>query len=178
MRIIAGEFKRRSLKTLKGSNTRPMMDRMKEAVFNSIGPYFDDVKVLDLFGGSGALSLESISRGATRAYVIDKAKDATKVINENINLLNVGDKAFAFNMSYERALRKFKDEKFDLIFLDPPYKLNIINDIAKILIDNKMLAENAYLVCHYVKGNLEEIDGLKLIKNFAYGSSEVSIYQN
>ena len=80
MRIIAGKHKSRKLNTLEGLNTRPMTDRMKESVFNTIGPYFDDDVVLDLFGGSGALSLESISRGASKAYIVEKNFEAANNI--------------------------------------------------------------------------------------------------
>ena len=87
MRIITGKHKSRVLKTLDGLNTRPMMDKMKESVFQTIGPYFDGGEVLDLFGGSGALTLESLSRGATHAYINELNRDALVVIKYNIQLL-------------------------------------------------------------------------------------------
>ncbi|MFA6843334.1 MAG: RsmD family RNA methyltransferase, partial [Bacilli bacterium] len=87
MRIIAGKYRGRKLYTLEGANTRPMTDRMKETVFNVIGPYFPEWSVLDLFGGSGALSLESLSRGARHAVIVDKEKLAYDVIMKNVNML-------------------------------------------------------------------------------------------
>ena len=106
MRIISGKHKSRVLNTLEGLNTRPMTDRMKESVFNTIGPYFDGETVLDLFGGSGALSLEAISRGASHAYISEIARDAFKVIMDNITSLKENDNVTALNCDYKIALKK------------------------------------------------------------------------
>lgn len=178
MRIISGKHRSRVLKTLEGKNTRPMTDRMKESVFNTIGPYFDGEIVLDLFGGSGALSLESISRGASHAYISEIARDAFKVICDNVSALKENDKVTCLNCDYKVALKRLSNQKFDIIFLDPPYRLNIVSEIIDELIKNDMLNEGCIVVCHYVKGNQEIVDTLKLRKNYSYGSSEVAIYEN
>ncbi len=178
MRIIAGKHRSRVLKTLEGQNTRPMTDRMKESVFNTIGPYFDGETVLDLFGGSGALSLEAISRGASHAYISEIARDAFKVIMDNITSLKENDNVTALNCDYKIALKRLSNTKFDIVFLDPPYRLNIVSEIIDELIKNDMLSDDAIIVCHYVKGNQKIVDSLKLRKNYAYGSSEVAIYEN
>lgn len=86
MRIIGGKYKSRKLATLEGLATRPTLDGTKEAIFNSLGNYIPDFVVLDVFGGSGALSLESISRGAKIAYVIDKSPDAVKIIKKMLKV--------------------------------------------------------------------------------------------
>lgn len=177
MRIIAGTHRSRKLITLEGMNTRPMMDKMKESVFNTIGPYFDDIVVLDLFGGSGALSLEAISRGASKSYIVDASLDAIKIITENVKTLKEESKVNIYRLDYMDALKKFKDLKFDLIFLDPPFKMNIISEIIDFLLDNNMINQNAYIICQYIKGNVEKIDRLNLKKNFSTGSNEVSIYE-
>ena len=178
MRIIAGKHRSRVLKTLEGQNTRPMTDRMKESVFNTIGPYFDGEIVLDLFGGSGALSLEAISRGANHAYISEIARDAFKVIMDNITSLKENENVTALNCDYKIALKRLSNTKFDIVFLDPPYRLNIVSEIIDELIKNDMLSDDAIIVCHYVKGNQKIVDSLKLRKNYAYGSSEVAIYEN
>ena len=120
MRIIAGKHKSRQLQTLDGLDTRPMTDRMKESVFNTIGPYFDSDIVLDLFGGSGALSLESLSRGAGFAYCVEKSYQAMKVIRSNVTSLKENDNVMLLNVDYKVALNKFKNDSttFDLIFLE------------------------------------------------------------
>ena len=135
MRIIAGKHRSRILKTLDGKNTRPMMDRMKESVFNTIGPYFEGGTSLDLFGGSGALSLESISRGIEKAYIVELARDAFNVIKSNISTLKEENSTVLMNTDYKVALKNLKGMKFDLIFLDPPYHMNIINEILDYLIE-------------------------------------------
>lgn len=177
MRIIAGKHKSRKLETLEGNNTRPMMDVMKESVFNTIGPYFDEIEILDLFGGSGALSLEAISRGAKHSYIIDLSKDAVKVITNNVKNLHEENSVTVINTDYKLALKKLSGKCFDLVFLDPPYRLNIVNELLTYLDDNNFLKEGTIIVCHYVKGNATIDPKFTLIKNYARGSAEVAIYQ-
>lgn len=180
MRIIAGKYKSRRLVTLSGQNTRPMTDRMKESVFNVIGPYFEGGKVLDLFGGSGALSLESLSRGMDSAMIVEKAQDAYQIIQTNVNNLNAQDQVSVLKMDYSRALEKFKFvEQFDLVFLDPPYRMNIVSELLDSLVSGKLLKKDAHIVCQYVKGNhiAEETKELKIIKHYTTGNSELCIYQ-
>lgn len=181
MRIIAGKNKSRKLNTLEGLNTRPMTDRMKESVFNSIGPYFDGDKVLDLFGGSGALSLESLSRGASHAWICEKSYEAIKIIKGNINSLKEEANTTVMNTDYQVALNRLVSEgrKFDIVFLDPPYKLNIMDELVEFLVNNSMLNDDAVIICQYVKGNYspKEYDELYIKKNYNYGVSEVTIYQ-
>lgn len=181
MRIISGKHKSRTLNTLEGLNTRPMTDRMKESVFNTIGPYFDGDVVLDLFGGSGALSLESISRGASTAYIVEKSYAAVKVINSNIKALKEESSTRVMNMDYQVALKKFISEgqKFDIIFLDPPYRMNICDEIIQTITENDMLNEYGIIVAQYVRGNFkpEETEYLKINKNYSHASSELCILQ-
>lgn len=176
MRIIAGKYKSRILKTLEGMNTRPMTDKMKESVFNIIGPYFDGGIVLDLFGGSGALSLEAISRGMSEAYISDNSYDAIKVINSNVSMLNEENNVHVFKTDYKQMINRVSKMKFDLIFLDPPYRLNINNEIINELLEKNMINDGGIVVCQYVKGNMQEVKELTLLKNYTTGSSEVSIY--
>lgn len=177
MRIIAGKHKSRKLETLIGNNTRPMMDVMKESVFNTIGPYFDGQNVLDLFGGSGALTLESISRGASHSYIIDLNKEAIKVITTNVNNLHEEANVTIMNMDYKIALKKLQGKSFDLVFLDPPYRLNIVNELLDYLNDFGFIHDGTIIVCHYVKGNASIDSKFSLLKNYQRGSAEVAIYQ-
>jgi 16S rRNA (guanine966-N2)-methyltransferase len=181
MRIIAGNNRGRILKTLPGLHTRPMMDRMKESVFNIIGPYFSGGNVLDLFGGSGALSFEALSRGATLSYIVEINPAALRIIDINAHDLNEKDRIMLFRCDYQAALRKFKSDgvKFDLVFLDPPYKLKVIGEVLDYLVENAMLNDGAYIVCHYMKGNHEpeETEALALVKSYAYATNAVAIYQ-
>ena len=180
MRIIAGTHKSRELKTLEGLDTRPMMSRMKESVFNTIGPYFDGGVTLDLFGGSGALTLEGISRGISFGYIVEKSFKACKVIESNIKLLKEEKNVMLLNMDYKLALKKLINDgkKFDIIYLDPPYKLNIVSEILEEISVNDMLNDDGVIICQYVKGNHNPVntDYLEIRKNYTYASSEVCIY--
>ena len=183
MRIISGKHKSRHLLTLDGLDTRPMTDRMKESLFNIIGPYFDGDIVLDLFGGSGALSLEALSRGASYAYIVEKSRDAMNIIRKNVTSLQQLNNTQLLNVDYKVALNKFKNDqiKFDIVFLDPPYKLNIMDELIEFLLTNDLLKDNAIIACQYVSGNYKPndrfTDELKVLKNFNYGVSELCIYQ-
>ncbi len=181
VKIIAGKYKSRVLNTLDGLNTRPMTSRMKESIFNTIGPYFDNDVVLDLFGGGGALSLEALSRGASFAYINEKAYDALKIIKKNVESLKANDDVRILNSDYKVALKMLANDKkkFDIIFLDPPYRMNIVSEIVDFLVTNDMINEKGIIICQYVSGNYKPIETeiLKVIKNFSYASSEVCIYQ-
>lgn len=179
MRIISGIHKSRLLNTLDGLDTRPMTDRMKESVFNIIGPYFDGEVVLDLFGGSGALSLESLSRGASKAYIVEKSYQAVKIIQSNIKALKEEERTRVLNCDYKVALNKFISEqmKFDIIFLDPPYKLNLCKEIIDTIIENDMLKEDGIICAQYVRGNFkpEDNDYYEVIRNYTHASSELCL---
>ena len=180
MRIITGKYKGRKLFTLAGHNTRPMTDRMKESVFNVIVQYFDGVDVLDLFGGSGALSLEAISRGITHATIVEKAADATAIIMKNVHTLQANEETTVLRMDYQRALERLANQKkYDLIFIDPPFRMNIVDEILVTLQEKEVLKQDAYIICQYVKTNHipKETVHLKIIKHYRTGNSELCIYQ-
>jgi len=181
MRIIAGRNKSRRLETLPGLNTRPMLDSKKEAVFNIIGPYFDGGIVLDLFGGSGALSLEALSRGCEFSYIVETAPEASQVISRNVKALGEEDRVRLLKMDYRRALTLFQSEglSFDYIFLDPPFRMKVLNDIIDFLLKNKMVKSGAYLVCQYLLENFEakETESLRIVKKYNYKKSELTIFQ-
>lgn len=181
MRIIAGANKGRKLETLEGLNTRPMMDRMKESVFNVLGPYFEGGIVLDLFGGSGALSLEALSRGCEKSYIVELAKEAVQIIRTNIASLKETSRTEVYPMDYMQALRLFQSRGmvFDLIFLDPPFRMRVLEDILTYLTENKMISDNGNLVCQYLKANYtpKETECLQIIKEYHHASGELTIYR-
>ena len=124
MRIISGIARGTKLYTLDGNNTRPTLDRIKEPLFSIIQNNIKDAIVLDLFSGSGALGLEALSRGAKKAILCDKSYEAMDVIKRNIDKTHFEEKTEVFYGDYKKCLDKL-NEKIDLIFIDPPYKLNI-----------------------------------------------------
>ncbi|MGI6210698.1 MAG: 16S rRNA (guanine(966)-N(2))-methyltransferase RsmD [Bacilli bacterium] len=181
MRIITGKHKSRVLKTLKGPNTRPMMDRMKESVFNTIDSYIEGANVLDLFGGSGALSLEAISRGAKHSSISEINYEAYKVILENVQTLKEENNVTIYKMSYQKLLQVIKENefKFDLVFVDPPYKLEVGNLIIEELIKSGNLNDKAIIVSHYYKGTYPVLtqENLEVLKHNVMGTSEYIIYK-
>ena len=179
MRIIAGKNRGRKLQTLEGLATRPTLDGTKEAIFSSLGGMLPDYTILDIFGGSGALSLESLSRGAAKAYIIDNNIDAINIIKSNATKLKVGNELVVYHAEYKRILEQLKHVKFDLVFIDPPFKLKVINELIDYIIDNELLAEDGYIVAEYPKEDVVRTDyeGFRVKLCRRYSSSEVLILE-
>ena len=147
MRIIAGKYKAKRLNSPKTDLTRPTLDRVKEALFNIIQFQVQDAVVLDLFAGTGALGIEALSRGAKEAIFCDKVPEAVKVIKQNVINTNNLDKAIIINKDYKNALENVskQNKKFDIIFLDPPYKTNLaIESLQKIIMSNLLTKRRNY----------------------------------
>ena len=140
MRIIAGEMRSRKLKAPEGMDTRPTADRVKEALFSILGSRVYGARVLDLYGGSGALALEAVSRGADSAVVCDLSAKACAVIQENIDTLGCGEKVRLLRMKDTAALSALqkKGDAFDLIFLDPPYRMSTV-PICQMIVECNLL---------------------------------------
>lgn len=150
MRVIAGKFRSRILYEVEGDNTRSTKDRVKEQIFNSIGPYFAGLNVLDLFSGSGSLGIEAISRGVDKCVFIDNNRLAVKVITENILKLKIQGQSEIIQSLYSDYLNN-TNEKFDLIFLDPPYSLEELDLIISMIGKRKLLKEKGKIICLYSK---------------------------
>ncbi len=178
MRVIAGKYKSRTLKTIKSNSTRPTTDKNKENLFNIIGPYFDGGVCLDLFGGSGGLGIEAISRGMDKLYSVDNNYQAYKMIKENVALLKMDEEIHVIKSHYKKALQSIQD-KFDLIFLDPPYGQNIIQPLLVEFQEREILNEGCIVVCEDLKEiEFDEIYGsLKRIKQVTYGITTLHIYR-
>lgn len=146
MRIISGIARGTRLETLEGEDTRPTLDRVKEALFSIIQNYIYDAEVLDLFSGSGALAIESISRGAKRAISCDNSKKAIQIIKRNIEKTHFEAKIDIINKDYRKTLENIKQQKFDIIFLDPPYKTDYGINAIKIILENENLKKDGIIV--------------------------------
>ncbi|WP_261133878.1 16S rRNA (guanine(966)-N(2))-methyltransferase RsmD [Bacillus sp. Marseille-Q3570] len=183
MRIISGEFKGRKLKAVPGSGTRPTSDKIRESIFNIIGPYFEGGTSLDLYGGSGALTIEGMSRGIEKAIIIDVDPKAVETIKENLHTLGLDDRVEVFrNDSYRalKALRK-RGAKFSYVYLDPPYRKQKIKKEIEFLKENELLEPNAVIVTeHDAMLELpEQIAGCVCFKHEQYNSTTaVTIYTN
>ena len=177
LRVVAGEFGGRPLKTLEGKTTRPTTDKVKGAIFNMIGPFFDGGRVLDLFSGSGSLAIEAISRGMSSAVLVEKDRRAQAVIQENIKLTKSEKQFQLLKMDATRALTQLTGQ-FDLVLLDPPYaKEQIVANITQ-LEEQGLLAEEVMLVCETDKTvDLPvEISNFGIWKQKTYGISKVTVY--
>ena len=177
MRVVAGKYGGRPLKTLDGKTTRPTTDKVKGAIFNMIGPYFDGGRVLDLYAGSGSLAIEAISRGMEEAVLVEKDRRAQAIISENIQMTKEATRFDLLKLESGRAL-EILTGAFDLVLLDPPYaKEQIVANITQ-LEEQGLLAEEVMLVCETDKAvDLpEEISNFGIWKQKTYGISKVTVY--
>ncbi len=177
MRIVAGKHRSRILKTLEGVDTRPTSDKVKEAVFSRIGPYFEGGIILDLFSGSGNIALEAISRGFEKAIMADKSKKAVNIIRSNVALLKEEEKCEIWSVDYKKALSMSKQQqfKFDLIYLDPPYQLELISEIIDKISEYDLLNNKGIIVAE--SSEKEEIKVEKPLfidKQVSYGTIKVT----
>lgn len=149
MRIVAGKHRSRRLESLAGDATRPTLDKVKEAVFSSLGTYFDGGWVLDLFGGSGSIGLEAISRGMEHAVFADRSYDAVQIIRRNIAALKEEDHTTVWKLDYKKALQRCLERRltFDLIYLDPPYAAGYLQDCISRIEKFGLLKDSGTLVC-------------------------------
>lgn len=180
MRVISGYLKGRNILGYNVNTTRPTMDRVKESMFASIQNDIDNSLVLDLFCGSGSLGIEAISNGANKCYFVDNNKDIISYLNKNIDNLNIKDKSIVLNKDYKDSLLYFKNNniKFNIILVDAPYKLKVMEEVVELIIKYDLLLDNGLLVLEYSFDNLKEnYDYLKLIKNKKYSDKFVNIYR-
>ena len=177
MKIVSGIYGGRPLKTLEGKTTRPTSDKVRGAIFNIIGPYFEGGRVLDLYAGSGGLSIEAVSRGMSSAVLVERERKAQAVIAENIQMTKEVSKFQLLKMEADRALEQVGGT-FDLVFLDPPYaKEQIVADIEK-MAERNLFSQEVMVLCETDKSVElpEEIACLGIWKEKIYGISKVTVY--
>ena len=180
MRVVSGICKGRPLKAVPGNTTRPTTDKVKEALFNMIGPYFDGGIGLDLFAGSGGLGLEALSRGLDKVIFIDRESKAIQVIQENIKTCKFEEQAEVYRNDADRALKALikRDLCFDYIFLDPPYKKQQLVSLLEKMDKHDIVKKDGIVVCeHSFDVELPESMGrFSQIKHEKYGIIAISIY--
>lgn len=146
MRIISGKARGTKLYTLDGTATRPTLDRVKESLFNIIQNDIEDSTVLDLFSGSGAIGLEFFSRGAKRAVLCDSSKDAIKIIKQNVQKTHFEEKVEVYNMEFTKLVERLQNQKFDIIYIDPPYATDFIKISLEKIIEYELVNENTKII--------------------------------
>lgn len=180
MRVIAGEFRSRRLHTLDGSNTRPTTDRNKENIFNVIGPYFDGGMSLDMFGGSGALTIESVSRGIEKGIIIDKHPHAINIIKKNVEMLKAEDRIEVIRGDYMEVMKSLakQGKQFDLILIDPPFRMLVIDEIVGFVDQHDMLTDDGIIMAEFFKDNTfeAEFENIECYRFLDYGTSHIKLY--
>lgn len=146
MRIIGGQFKGRNLASFAGQDIRPTGDRVKESLFNILSMRLYGARVLDLFCGSGALGLECLSRGAAEVVFNDAAKDSLQVLKKNLNLVKADERSYrVYNLDYIQCLN-LQRGAFDIVFIDPPYRMEYGTPAMKKIVERELLAEGGIIV--------------------------------
>ena len=147
MRVIAGIARRRNLVCPSGDGTRPTTDRIKETLFNMINNDMPQTVFLDLFSGSGAIGIEALSRGASKAYFVESNKKAVQCIKDNLNFTKLQDDAVVMAMPVESALKDLEHKvKFDFIFMDPPYDKLYEKDVLIFLSKSDLINKNSLII--------------------------------
>jgi 16S rRNA (guanine966-N2)-methyltransferase len=180
MRVISGTARGRSLKAVPGTNTRPTTDKVKEAVFSMIGPYFEGGQVLDLFAGTGGLGIEALSRGMGRAVFIDMDKKSLEIIQENLKTAGFPEQAEVYRNDALRALKALvkRGLSFDLIFLDPPYRMKNMDEVLALLEEGALVRPNGTVMIEHDAAHryAERIGSFACRRHAVYGDTAISIY--
>jgi len=177
MRVISGTARGRRLKDLPGMDTRPTTDKVKESMFNVIQFDIPGSRVLDLYGGSGQLTVEALSRGAASAVVLDMNPAAVKIIRENVQACGFGEQTKIMAMD-ARAFLAGCREKFDVIFLDPPYAGPLLEESLKTITAIDIVSENGIIVCESaLDKELPELpEPYEKGREYRYGKIKVTLY--
>tara|TARA_B100001057_G_scaffold493690_1_gene588710 strand:- start:4113 stop:4673 length:561 start_codon:yes stop_codon:yes gene_type:complete len=182
MRIISGYLKGKKIILPLDKKTRPLRDMVKESIFNimkhsnKINCEIEDSKILDLFSGCGSFGLECISRGASKVYFNENYPEALKILKKNINALSCEKKISIIEKDCFQSIKGFKkfDDKFNIIFIDPPFKEKRLNYLLELIIDNKILDNDGVIIIHRHKNENEEIlKKFKILDERDYGISKI-----
>ena len=176
MRVISGFLKSRVILGDNIEGTRPTMNRVKMSLFSMINQKLEGSVCLDLFAGSGSLGIEAISNGAKKAIFVDNNKKCIDAINKNIKNLKIESYCEVYLSDYLNALKRI-NQKLDIIFLDPPYKMNVTNEIFEIINSKKMLNEDGIIVVEYSQNIPENIENFEVIKEKKYGDKYIKVYK-
>lgn len=176
--MISGSCRGRKLKTVKGKTTRPTADRMREALFNILASKIPNAVILDLFAGTGALGIEALSRGAKYSVFIENDRRALSTIKENILLCQMGDKSATIQWDIVKNLTCIEPTArlFDIVFMDPPYKKDIIPKTIENLKNTNALKKSTDIIVEHAseKALPSEISGYDVVDKRKYGNTAFS----
>lgn len=177
MRIISGSRRGHKLLEFSGQDVRPTTDRVKESVFNIIQGFVPDARVLDMFCGSGALSFEALSRGASEAVCLDIDSRSIDIIRKNAAALKFEDKCEIINISCFDYISRNK-RGFDIIFLDPPYNKGMIEPVLEMIVKNDALSDDGIIVLESDSTDFHgEAEGLTIYRQRRYGRTYITVYK-
>ena len=178
MRVITGKARGVSLKTPEGMQTRPTTDRVKEAMFSIIHFDVPGAKVLDLFGGTGQLGIEALSRGAESAVFVDSREESCKLIRENLTRTKLQPQGKVVRADYLEYIRRCR-EKFDIILLDPPYAEVFLENALKTIVEIDILQSGGIIVCErpLEKELSWSFPGYSRSKDYKYGKTLLTLYR-
>jgi 16S rRNA (guanine966-N2)-methyltransferase len=178
MRVISGTYKGRTLKSVRDPRLRPAAEHVRESIFNILQNRLSlrGAHVLDLFAGSGSLGFEALSRGAARVVFVDEWRGATKIIEENSRLLHCDDRCEIIKADVHRFLRHAEGQ-YDLVFVDPPYRLEGAPDIPHKIFEMGLLSPAGLIIMEHATRTRIQSDGsLSLVSERTFGSTKVSFF--
>ena len=178
MRVITGKARGITLKTPEGMQTRPTTDRVKEAMFSIIQFEVPGARVLDLFGGSGQLGIEALSRGAKSAVFVDATENACKLIRENLKRTKLEQEGRVVRSDYLDYLKRCR-ETYDIILLDPPYAEAFLENALKYIVEIDILQSGGIIVAERPLGKdlPWDFEGFTRSKDYKYGKTLLAIYR-
>jgi len=178
MRITGGTGRGTRLRVPAGDRVRPTADKVKQALFNILGDRVRDAVVLDLYAGTGGIGIEALSRGASRAVLVDDSRKSLQVIRRNVEQAGCGDAAQVIAAKAESFIRKAA-ERFDIVFLDPPYTQEI-ERLLDLIAGSELLEPDAIVVAEHFKKqpSPESAGGLSLYREARYGDTVLAFYQS
>lgn len=186
MRVISGSAGGTKLFSLEGLNTRPTLDKVKEAIFSIVQRNIPDAVVLDLFSGSGSMGIEAVSRGALCAALVDSHRASAEIIKKNVEKTRLSEKIDIFCQGYdifislkaENYLKKTGEAYFTLVFLDPPYGKGLVDKSLEMLSDKGLIGDETVIVCEGDLGDKfsDKIGEFVITKSKKYGKTKVVIY--
>lgn len=181
MRVISGKVRGLKLNTPKNEDVRPTTDRVKESLFNMINPYIMESNVLDLFAGTGSLGIECLSRGANKCVFVDISKESISIIKSNIKKARVENESIVLNSDFKDAISKLKIQgnKFDVIFMDPPYYKNMFIDALQKIDNASLLNEDGIIIIEHDSKDAfpENIGRLEKTRDKKYGNTTITFYK-
>lgn len=176
MRVVAGVARGQPLTAPRDPGTRPITDRVKETLFAILGDRVPEARVLDLYAGSGAIGIEALSRGATHATFVERARPAVEALRANLDRTRLGDEASVVSSDVERFLAQTSGGPWDLVFLDPPYELRAIVAPLRAVLPH-VAADAMVVIKHFWRTEMPDVAGLQSVRQRRFGETMLSFLE-